>query len=153
VFKDDAKILGSSREMSRIWHHPKHHLIVTFPPGKQLSHSRVVLKNQRFFFGKNKFNPNDTIPDYHSDILYEAMKNGWVRIYIDINNPLTNSNIEGTTYNSISKTTKWAYDQILFDKLLIAKRNSPNDEDANIHILSDESIYIFAKFGTLPKGQ
>jgi len=152
IIKDDKIALGKSRETSRIWHLPKANECCTvpaYPP--TLSHSRVVLLDQKYFKITKKFRRTE-IPEYYGPILYAAMKRGAVRVLIDINKPHIHSSIEGVNIDDLIQTAQWINSKVIILTLSIIIRQSKDDSSRVVHTLHhhDGSLKSFCDSGQTP---
>jgi len=141
---------GTSRANSQIWINLESNTCAMVKSFSNGSHSRLVIDNPNFF-GIDEPVEDEGL-SYFGPALYAAMKEGWVRLLIDIRAQETNSNIEGTDIKKIKRCVKWLLNKKPnIQSLFIAVRYSGDDNNADVYLLHDHdrSLEAFAKYGRL----
>ena len=139
--------IGTSREATRVWWNYFSNEIICIPFGD--NHSTYVVNNhQQFNLPEFK---NITVKDYDGPILKKAMDHGFIRINIDIRDPFSSTNVEGTHLYQLKKCVKWLINEIgEFKQLIIVQRHSDDDNDGSSFILNGtDDLNHFIKYGKL----
>lgn len=143
-----------SRNHTRIWYNPSKK-IVRFVLPNSPNHTTDILNNPEIF-GLTKEDLPKNLPqnvDYVGEVLYPAMKNGWVRIFLDNRKPDTGgNNVEGTEISLIRDTVEWLKTDFFvgLKKLIIAVRHSEKTEDGTTFLLyTPEDFDFFINTGKI----
>lgn len=92
--------------------------------------------------------------DYDGLTLVKAMKKGWVRVRFNRRQPDYGSNVEGMTWPDIRRTVEMLANEVPTMKtLIVVRRRSDDDRDAESYKLDDEGIEFLLKRGRPPRNQ
>lgn len=91
--------------------------------------------------------------DYDGSVLLAAMKQGFVRLYIDYKQPHLNSNIEGISLRNDHIAAVWLEKFVgNLEKFVVVVRKSEEEKDGDAYILdTPEKIDFFLKWGKILK--
>jgi hypothetical protein len=145
---EDAAQKPNMGKFERIWFHPDKGMI-GLPLGHHIDHSIYVLQNKEVFDISDQNAHAHGIDNrlYNGQLLYAVMQKGWVRVVVNRRDPWTNSNFEGTDWNSIKTAlTYYYYDFPKMTNCFVTQRTGPEDMNGTAYIFksNDEiSGYVF----------
>lgn len=143
--------IGRSRSTSRIWWDATTGNVIYVPVGD--NHSNYVATHPEEFRLTAEELGVTSAKDYDGPVLKAAMDKGFVRVRIDIQDPLYNTNVEGTNIRHIRRCVSWLIDQMGdFHRLIVVERHSTEDRDGTAWTLNGmEDVEHFIKYGKAPK--
>jgi hypothetical protein len=138
---------------SKHWYHPKSGTLHTLN-AMETNHSLDVFQNpEKYGLTREQLPEKLEQQDYDGATLYAAMREGWVRIYIDRRNPDTNSNIEGVKLLHLRPTARLiAETNPHLRRLIMVLRTGTGSREGDAFVLDPESIDFFLRKGRPPPG-
>lgn len=143
--------MSSLNTTFRHWYHPRSGQLIELEMSGP-HHAGYVLQNLETFGLKPEDFPepidNSNINKYKGLIHYLAMKNGWVRFYIDRRDPWYNSNIEGVLMPALVKSAAFIQSELpRLQRLFVALRKGTGSKEATAYILEnpDQIDYFIDK--------
>ena len=136
---------------SKVWFDVQKNEPIMVDPYKTNHSNDAVTNPEKYRLSKDHFAGYDAKYDYDGHVLFEVMKQGFVRIMVDYRDPRYGCNAEGVNLRDIHKAVLWL-DQFVggIKKIIIVVRKSEGDKDGDAYILDDEEkVEFFLKWGKI----
>ena len=136
---------------SKVWFDVQKDEPIFVDPYKS-NHSRDAVEHpEKYRLSKDAFANRETTYDYDGHVLFEVMKQGFVRVMIDYRDPRYGCNVEGISLRDVHAAVLWLDTFVSgLRKVILVIRKSEGEKDADVHILNDpEKLEFFLKYGKI----
>jgi len=122
----------------RYWYHPKTDTLYAIPAGHKENHTTVVYDHPELFGIPDDELSKPQSSDYDGAILFRAMQEGWVRVFINRRNVNVGTNVEGIWLIPMAQTIASMRNSVLNGAtrgldFSVIQRLSSNDRHGTIY--------------------